>query len=88
MKYTLRCIAPDGASVREGEFDSIESAWDRASEMGSRWFFYPFHVVTGSCDPDKCRVVSAPDGYDFLRSLKFKTVRTWISLNSSTIFPD
>ena len=46
-QYHLKCLAPDGDMVTEGrDFDSIESAWRRADEMGSRWIFFPFCVVT------------------------------------------
>ena len=48
---SLKCLAPDGAHVTEGkEFPTIESAWNRSENMGSRWYFYPVHVVT-SCGP-------------------------------------
>ena len=46
-KLALRCLAPDGEHVTEGrDFPDIESAWQRACDMGSRWFFYPVSVVT------------------------------------------
>lgn len=86
MKYTLRCIAPDGAFVREGEFPSVDAAWSRANDMGSRWFFYPFQVVTGSTHPDRCKIVSAPDGYAFLEGVTFKSARQWVADNYRTIF--
>lgn len=53
----LRCIAPDGEFVTEGDFPSIEQAWERSNDMGSRWFFYPIHIVTG-----KDRILSVPHG--------------------------
>lgn len=57
-QYQLRCIAPDGEYKTEGEdFPSVESAWQRADDMGSRWFFYPVNVVTG-----KDRIISVPHG--------------------------
>jgi hypothetical protein len=44
--------------VTEGRnFKSIDAAWDRSSDMGSRWFFYPIHVVTG-----KRKILAVPDG--------------------------
>ena len=58
MKYTLRCFAIDGESVREGEFPTKQAAWDRSNDMGSRWFFYPVHFVFG---PKRC--VAAPDEF-------------------------
>ena len=55
----LVCIAPDGEFVTEGAFQTTEDAWNRSEDMGSRWFFYPIHVVTG--DKGK-RIVDVPDG--------------------------
>lgn len=51
MKTTSRtvkliCMSFDGDYVTEGQFDSIDQAWNRSNDMGSRWFFYPFHFVT------------------------------------------
>jgi len=45
-KYRLYCIALQGDRVLEGEFDSVDSARQRSADMGSRWIFYPVHVVT------------------------------------------
>ena len=50
-KCKLICMAFDGDFVTEhprGEyfFDSPTDAWEHASDMGSRWFFYPFWFVT------------------------------------------
>lgn len=48
----LCCIAPDGEHQTEGRphdpYPSTESAWNRSNDMGSRWFFYPIHVVTST----------------------------------------
>lgn len=63
-KYTLRCIAPDGDAVREGEFETVEAAWNRAADMGSRWFFYPVSIITGTADAKRARIVAVPDGMD------------------------
>lgn len=40
-------MACDGAYVTEGtDFASVDAAWERADDMGSRWYFYPFCFVT------------------------------------------
>ena len=47
--YALRCLAPDGEYITErDDFPTIETAWNRANDMGSRWFFYPVGVVTST----------------------------------------
>lgn len=58
MTKTLICIAPDGEYVGEGRFPNTEAAWDHSSDMGSRWFFYPIHVVLGAKGK---RIVDVPD---------------------------
>ena len=51
--YELICISADGEeSVTEhnifsddGTFSTVEDAWERNENMGSRWFFYPIRIV-------------------------------------------
>ena len=45
MKYQLLVMGFDGEYRTEGEFNSISEAWDRSNDMGSRWYFYPWHFV-------------------------------------------
>lgn len=40
--YKAIAFAPDGAFITEGEFKTIEQAWNRINDWGSRWYFYPF----------------------------------------------
>lgn len=42
----LICMSFDGDFVTEGEFNSIADAWEHSEDIGSRWYFYPFHFVT------------------------------------------
>lgn len=59
----LHCLAPDGKSVREGEFPGVAAAWERSSDMGSRWYFYPTHVVTGPTrNTNRARILAVPHG--------------------------
>jgi hypothetical protein len=58
-KFTLYCISPDGACVVEGDYGSVDAAWERSSDMGSRWYFYPVHVVTSGKT-----IRGIPDGMD------------------------
>jgi len=48
-KYNLLCMGFDGdfqiEDNRGESFDSIEDAWERDNDMGSRWHFYPFRFV-------------------------------------------
>jgi len=58
---SLICIAPDGEFVEEGSFQDVETAWDRSSDMGSRWWFYPIHVVAGGRSRSS-RLAGIPEG--------------------------
>jgi hypothetical protein len=61
----LICMSFDGDYVTEGTFDSTEDAWERSNDMGSRWFFYPFHFVTtesGKTIKDACYPLDALEG--------------------------
>ena len=58
MSYQLICLSPDGDSVTEGTFPTVDDAWSRNDNMGSRWFFYPIRVVIKTV-----RIVSACDAF-------------------------
>lgn len=49
----------DGETKIEGEFPTVKEAWQRSNDMGSRWFFYPFHFVVTSSGKT---IKDAPDG--------------------------
>lgn len=58
--YQLICISPDGDTKQEGrDFTSIDYAWERNEDMGSRWVFFPMRVIAG---PTGKRIVSVPTG--------------------------
>lgn len=58
---TLLCIAPDGDFQKEGSFKTIEEAWERCSDMGSRWFFYPINIVATKAGANGI-IADIPDG--------------------------
>ena len=55
----LICMGFDGEFQTERPvFDTIEDAWEYSNDLGSKWYFYPFHfVVTDSL----LTVKSAPE---------------------------
>lgn len=71
-KYRLICMSFDGDYQQERPvFDSIEDAWEYSNDLGSKWFFYPFHfVVTESYST----VRSAGQFLEHLIGLRVKTV--------------
>ena len=55
--YDLIMMSFDGATVKDSTHETIESAIDTASDLGSKWYFYPFlFIVSGS------RIVETGDG--------------------------
>ena len=45
----LICMGFDGEYKTEKQFKTVQECWNHSDDMGSRWYFYPFHfVVTDS----------------------------------------
>ena len=62
----------DGSYVTEGrDFESVQAAWNRSEDMGSRWYFYPFHFVTTESGKT---IVSAPEPMSHLTRCRVKLV--------------
>ena len=85
-KYNLICMTFDGDYViehnifsKDGTFDSIDAAWRRAGDMGSRWYFYPFYFVTGE---SSVRIVDVSDSLDFTVGKSIKTVKRFFKMVS------
>jgi hypothetical protein len=73
-KYRLICMSFDGDYVNGSRdtFESIADAWEESNDMGSRWYFYPFHfVVTESGQT----VVAAPELLTRFERKRVATVR-------------
>ena len=70
--FKLICMTFDGDYVTEGEFDSVQDAWERSEDMGSRWYFYPFHFVVSQSGKS---IVDAPEMLDRFKGKRIKTVR-------------
>jgi hypothetical protein len=44
--YQLICMSFDGEyQLERYEFESIDDAWEYSNNLGSKWYFYPFHFV-------------------------------------------
>jgi len=67
----LICMSFDGDYVTEGTFDSVTDAWERSEDMGSRWYFYPFHFVTTNSGKT---VKDAPELLQHLNGMRVKQV--------------
>ena len=67
MTYNVTVIATDGDHRTEGEFETVEDAWDYINDMGSRWYFYPVNVVS-----DHDIIIESPDGFDYLNGMNVR----------------
>ena len=80
-KYRAIAFAPDGEYIIESEFETVEQAWDRINDWGSRWFFYPFCGVVKNK-----RVVEMCDVLDFLSNKDIKTIQKKLQKEDFTIY--
>lgn len=75
MSFNLICMSFDGEYVtenkRDEKFETIADAWERSSDMGSRWFFYPFHFITTESGRT---IADAPDGLEIFTGRRVETV--------------
>lgn len=69
--YQIICMSFDGDYQRERpEFETIDDAWEYSNDLGSKWFFYPFHfVVSGNT------IADAPEPMEKLKRKQIKTVK-------------
>jgi len=69
-KYNLIVMSFDGEYQEERpEFESIDKAWDYSNDLGSKWYFYPFHfVITNKT------IVNAPGGFEWAERKRISTV--------------
>jgi len=59
MKYKLVCMSFNGDYIVERPvFNTVDDAWNYSNDLGSKWFFYPFHFIT---DEEIKTVVDTPD---------------------------
>lgn len=68
--YKLICMSFDGEYITEGEYQTEAAALERSDNMGSRWYFYPFHFLTSKSGK------TIKNGGAFLNWTKGKRVKT------------
>jgi len=80
MKYRLICMSFDGEYVRERPvFNNVDEAFEYSNDLGSKWFFYPFHFVT----TESYKTIRAA-GYflEHLEGMRTKTIEKIFSNHS------
>ena len=71
-KYKLICMSFDGEYQTERPvFESIDDAWEYSNDLGSKWFFYPFHFVVTEFGKT---IRSTGQFLEHLEGLRVKTV--------------
>lgn len=70
--YKLICMSFDGEFKMESPvFESIEKAWQHSEDIGSRWYFYPFHFVVSESGKT---VKAAPYMLEYMAGMRVATV--------------
>lgn len=67
--YNLLVVSFDGQTQLERVNGTITDCWDRSNDMGSRWYFYPFHFVVS----DKT-VIGTPEELSRYQGKRIKTL--------------
>ena len=80
-KYKAIAFASDGEYITEGEFKTVEEAWERINDWGSRWIFYPFTGVVKNK-----RVVSFCDALPELSNKNIKTIQKDLEKNGENYY--
>ena len=81
--YNLVCIAPDGDHVTEAREKSFEECERTSAELGSRWIFYPFHVITTRSNKT---VVAAYDDIEVYIGKRLSTLKKAIAAGKFDYF--
>ncbi len=57
--------------IERPTFESIEKAWDYSNDLGSKWFFYPFHFVTTASGKT---IKDTPEMLQHLKGMRVKSL--------------
>ncbi len=66
------CMSFDGEyQIERPTFETVDKAWDYSNDLGSKWFFYPFHFVTTSSGKT---IKDTPELLAHLKGMRTKAV--------------
>lgn len=72
-QYNLCCLSFDGdTQIERPIFDSAEDAWEYENDLGSKWFFYPFHFLI---TPSHGTIIDTCYGLEAAKGKRLKTVQ-------------
>ena len=73
MKYQVCCMSSDGEiQIERPLFDTLGAAWEYSGDLGSKWYFYPFHFVVTETHKT---IVDAPWGLEWARKKRLRTIQ-------------
>lgn len=76
-QYKAILFHPEGDFVTDfRDRQTIQDVWEEVEDMGSRWIFYPLVFVA-----TEKTVVDTPQGLEFLKGKRIKTVKNYLSEN-------
>jgi len=58
--------------MEQGGFKTVDDAWARSNDMGSRWYFYPFHFVVSASGKT---IIDAPELLEWTKGRRVNTVQ-------------
>lgn len=79
--YKLQFMATDGAIITNSMHKDKTSAWQEASNIGSKWIFYPIALIAS----DKNYIVDIVPELEFFRGKRVSTLQYYASKNSSDL---
>ena len=69
--FQVICMSFDGEFVTERpEFKWIDDAWEYANDLGSKWYFYPFHFLIKNET-----IKDTPINLEYFKNKRTKTVQ-------------
>jgi len=88
-KYRSMQISKNGESyIVDYEANTKAEIWDKVNDQGSRWIFYPLPFVVmnkPNMNFKNMRILSAPDGFEFLENKTIRNAMQWIESNPDII---
>lgn len=67
--YNLLVVSFNGDTQLERVNGDVKDCWERSNDMGSKWYFYPFHFVVS----DKT-VIDTPNELNNFKGKRIKTL--------------
>ena len=67
--YNLMVVSFDGDKKIETVNGDVNDCWEHSNDMGSKWYFYPFHFVVS-----EKTVIDTPNELSIFKGKRIKTL--------------